>query len=125
MIADRVKEFSTSTTGAFTLSIAVTAYELQHRVRVGASFDYCIETVDGTNLADHKIGRGHHPAPLRWCAIPCSNRQCGCAGRVRGCTKMFSARCRRPINALAPLASPGFAHTTAPTPTAGDNDTSS
>jgi hypothetical protein len=64
MIADRVKELSASTgTGALTLSGAVTGFEsFNTAFGVGPSFDYCIESVDGTTGAPNgswEIGTGH------------------------------------------------------------------
>ncbi len=64
MIADRVKEFSTTTgTGAFTLTGAVTGFEgFNTAFGVGPSFDYCIESIDSATGAPNgawEIGSGH------------------------------------------------------------------
>jgi hypothetical protein len=64
MIADRVKELSTTTgTGAFALTGAVTGFEsFLTAFGVGPSFDYCIETIDAATGAPNgswEIGSGH------------------------------------------------------------------
>jgi hypothetical protein len=64
MIADRVKELSTSTgTGFVVLAGAVTGFEsFNTAFGVGPSFDYCIESIDGTTGMPNgawEIGRGH------------------------------------------------------------------
>lgn len=68
MIADRVKELSTSTgTGFVVLAGAVTGFEsFNTAFGVGPSFDYCIESVDGTTGMPNgawEIGSGHLSDP--------------------------------------------------------------
>jgi hypothetical protein len=68
MIADRVKELSTSTgTGFVVLAGAVTGFEsFNTAFGVGPSFDYCIESVDGTTgmpSGAWEIGSGHLSDP--------------------------------------------------------------
>jgi len=64
VIADRVKELSTTTgTGAFALTGAVTGFEgFNTAFGVGPAFDYCIESIDDTIGAPNgswEIGTGH------------------------------------------------------------------
>jgi hypothetical protein len=64
VIADRVKEFSTTTgTGNFTLTGAVTGFEgFNTAFGIGPSFDYCIESIDSATGAPNgawEIGSGH------------------------------------------------------------------
>jgi hypothetical protein len=64
VIADRVKELSTTTgTGTFTLTGAVTGFEgFNTAFGIGPSFEYCIESIDAATGAPNgywEIGSGH------------------------------------------------------------------